>query len=109
MTMGTASTMACMADASASHCPPMQPSPPSTCRYVLAHMTGRRITDMVREDLRISKILAEAFENAIMANGAIGGSTNAMIHLLAIAGRVGVDLSLDDWDRLGRDIRVWST
>ena len=59
---------------------------------------------MVREDLTISRILTrEAFENAIRVNGAMGGSTNAVIHLLAIAGRAGVKLSLEDWDRLGRD------
>ena len=68
-------------------------------------MAGRRIVEMVHEDLRMSKILTKnAFENAIMVNGAIGGSTNAVVHLLAIAGRIGVDLSLDDWDRLGRDM-----
>ena len=68
-------------------------------------MAGRRIVELVREDLRMSKILTrEAFENAIRVNGAIGGSTNAVIHLLAIAGRVGVPLTLDDWDRLGRDV-----
>ena len=66
-------------------------------------MAGRRIVEMVHEDLRMSKILTkEAFENAIMVNGAIGGSTNAVVHLLAIAGRIGVALTLDDWDRLGR-------
>src|SRR6185369_6106076 len=74
-------------------------------RKVLARMAGRRIVEMVKEDLRMSKILTKkAFENAIMVNGAIGGSTNAVVHLLAIAGRIGVDLSLDDWDRLGRDM-----
>jgi dihydroxy-acid dehydratase len=74
-------------------------------RRVLARMAGRRIVQMVHEDLRMSKILTkQAFENAIMANGAIGGSTNAVVHLLAIAGRMGVDLSLDDWDRLGREM-----
>ena len=68
-------------------------------------MAGRRIVEMVHEDLRMSQILTkEAFENAIMVNGAIGGSTNAVVHLLAIAGRMGVKLSLDDWDRLGRDM-----
>ena len=56
----------------------------------------------MKEDLRISKVLTrEAFENAIRANGAIGGSTNAVVHLLAIAGRLGIDLTLDDWDQLG--------
>ena len=74
-------------------------------RHVLCHMAGRRIVEMVREDLRMSKVLTrEAFENAIRVVGAIGGSTNAVIHLLAIAGRIGVDLTLDDWDRLGRDV-----
>jgi dihydroxy-acid dehydratase len=74
-------------------------------RRVLAHMAGRRIVEMVREDLRMSKILTkQAFENAIMTNGAIGGSTNAVVHLLAVAGRIGVDLSLADWDRLGREM-----
>ena len=73
-------------------------------RYVLAHLAGRRIVEMVREDLRISKILTrEAFENAIRVNGAVGGSTNAVIHLIAIAGRIGVKVTLDDWDRLGHE------
>ena len=68
-------------------------------------MVGQRIVDMVKENLTIDKILTkEAFENAIMVNGAIGGSTNAVVHLLAIAGRLGVELNLDDWDRLGRDM-----
>src|SRR5690606_26019514 len=72
---------------------------------VMAHLTGRRIVEMVKDDLKPSDILTrEAFENAIRVNGAIGGSTNAVIHLLALAGRVGVDLTLDDWDRLGRDV-----
>src|SRR5206468_7936679 len=74
-------------------------------RRVLARLVGRRIVQMVHEDLRMSRILTkDAFENAILANGAIGGSTNAVVHLLAIAGRVGVELTLDDWDRLGRDM-----
>ena len=74
-------------------------------RCALAHLAGRRIVEMVREDVRMSTILTrEAFENAIRVNGALGGSTNAVIHLLAIAGRVGVPLTLDDWDRLGRDV-----
>ena len=68
-------------------------------------MVGRRIVEMVHEDLKMSKVLTkQAFENAIRANGAIGGSTNAVIHLMAIAGRLGMDLSLDDWDRLGREV-----
>jgi len=74
-------------------------------RYTLAHLAGNRIVEMVHEDLRMSKILTrDAFENAIRLVGAIGGSTNAVIHLLAIAGRIGVHLTLDDWDRLGRDV-----
>jgi dihydroxy-acid dehydratase len=74
-------------------------------RKVLARMAGRRIVEMVHQDLKMSKILTrDAFENAIMVNGAIGGSTNAVVHLLAIAGRMGVQLSLEDWDRLGRDM-----
>ena len=74
-------------------------------RRVLARMAGRRIVQMVHDDLRMSQILTkQAFENAIMTNGAIGGSTNAVVHLLAIAGRMGVDLSLADWDRLGREM-----
>ncbi|HZP91871.1 MAG TPA: dihydroxy-acid dehydratase, partial [Burkholderiales bacterium] len=74
-------------------------------RYALAHMAGLRIVQMVKEDLRLSRILTrQAFENAIRVNGAIGGSTNAVVHLLAIARRIGVRLTLDDWDRLGRDL-----
>jgi L-arabonate dehydrase len=74
-------------------------------RRVISQLTGRRIVQMVKDDLKPSDILTkEAFENAIRVNGAIGGSTNAVIHLLAVAGRVGVDLALDDWDRLGRDV-----
>jgi dihydroxy-acid dehydratase len=74
-------------------------------RYALAHQAGRRIVQMVEEDLKISRILTrEAFENAIRVNAAIGGSTNAVLHLLAIAGRVGVKLDLDDFDQLGSDL-----
>jgi L-arabonate dehydrase len=74
-------------------------------RSTLAQMTGRRIVQMVHEDLRMSRVLTrEAFENAIFANAAIGGSTNAVIHLIAIAGRIGVPISLDDFDRLGSSL-----
>ena len=106
MTMGTASTMASMVEALGIGLPTNAAIPAvDSRRRVLARMAGRRIVDMVREDLRMSKILTrDAFENAIMVNGAIGGSTNAVVHLLAIAGRIGVPLSLDDWDRLGRDM-----
>jgi L-arabonate dehydrase len=106
MTMGTASTMASMVEALGVGMPQNAAIPAvDSRRGLLARMAGRRIVEMVREDLRLSRILTrQAFENAIRANGAIGGSTNAVIHLLAIAGRIGVDLSLDDWDRLGRDV-----
>ncbi|MGN8006758.1 IlvD/Edd family dehydratase [Acinetobacter sp. 22301] len=103
-TMGTASTMACMAEALGTSLPHNAAIPAvDSRRYVLAHLSGMRIVDMVHGDLRLSKILTqEAFENAIKVNAAIGGSTNAVIHLKAIAGRIGVDLQLDDWNRIGR-------
>lgn len=103
-TMGTASTMACMAEALGTSLPHNAAIPAVDARrYVLAHMSGMRIVDMVWEDLRLSKILTRAaFENAIRVNAAIGGSTNAVIHLKAIAGRIGVDLELEDWTRVGR-------
>ncbi|QEU28640.1 IlvD/Edd family dehydratase [Pseudomonas luteola] len=103
-TMGTASTMACMAEALGTSLPHNAAIPAvDSRRYVLAHLSGMRIVDMVHEDLRLSKILTkQAFENAIRVNAAIGGSTNAVIHLKAIAGRMGVDLELDDWTRVGR-------
>ncbi len=106
MTMGTASTMACMVEALGMGMPGNAAIPAADSRrQVLAHMAGRRIVEMVAEDLKPSDILTkQAFENAIRANGAIGGSTNAVIHLLAIAGRVGVDHTLDDWDEVGRDV-----
>jgi L-arabonate dehydrase len=104
-TMGTASTMACMAESLGVSLPHNAAIPAVDARRsVLAHMSGRRIVEMVHEQLTLSKILTRAaFENAIRTNAAIGGSTNAVIHLKAIAGRIGVDLSLDDWTRLGRD------
>jgi dihydroxy-acid dehydratase len=103
-TMGTASTMACMAEALGTSLPHNAAIPAvDSRRYVLAHLSGMRIVDMVREDLRLSKILTKAaFENAIRINAAIGGSTNAVIHLKAIAGRIGVELDLEDWTRVGR-------
>jgi L-arabonate dehydrase len=103
MTMGTASTMASMVEALGMSLPTNAAIPAADARrYTLAQLTGRRIVEMVREDLRMSKILTRpAFENAIFNNAAIGGSSNAVIHLLAIARRVGVPLTLDDWDRLG--------
>jgi dihydroxy-acid dehydratase len=106
MTMGTASTMACMVEAMGMGLPQNAAIPAvDSRRYVLAQQAGRRIVERVREDLKISKILKrEAFENAIRVNAAIGGSTNAVLHLLAFAGRVGVKLELDDFDRLGHEL-----
>lgn len=106
MTMGTASTMASMAEALGLTLPGNAAIPAvDSRRYVLAHMSGRRIVEMVHEDLRISKILTrENFCNAVRVNGGIGGSTNAVIHLLAMAGRLGVEFTLKDWDDFGRDV-----
>ncbi len=106
MTMGTASTMACLAEALGVALPDNAAIPAvDSRRSELAQRAGRQIVEMVRREVRLSHILTRhAFENAIRVCGAIGGSTNAVIHLLAIAGRVGVPLSLEDWDRLGRDI-----
>jgi dihydroxy-acid dehydratase len=105
-TMGTASTMASMAEALGMALSGNAAIPAvDSRRRVMAQMTGRRIVQMVKDDLKPSDILTrQAFENAIRTNGAIGGSTNAVIHLLALAGRIEVDLTLDDWDRCGRDV-----
>lgn len=104
-TMGTASTMACMAESLGTSLPHNAAIPAvDSRRYVLAHMSGMRAVEMVHEDLRLSKVLTrDAFINAIRTNAAIGGSTNAVIHLKAIAGRIGVDLSLEDWNH-GRGV-----
>jgi dihydroxy-acid dehydratase len=104
--MGTASTMAAMVEALGLSLPGNAAIPAvDSRRYAQAHLAGRRIVEMVDEDLRLSKILTrEAFENAIRVNGAVGGSTNAVIHHLAMAGRVGVPVSLEDWDVLGRGV-----
>ncbi|NKB26456.1 MAG: dihydroxy-acid dehydratase [Rhodobacteraceae bacterium] len=106
MTMGTASTMASLAEAMGMALPLNGAIPaPDSRRAVLAELSGSRIVELVNEDIRMSRILTrDAIENAIVVNGAIGGSTNAVMHLLALAGRLGVDLALDDWDRLGRDV-----
>ena len=106
MTMGTASTMASMVEALGIGMPDNAAIPAVDARRgVLSHMAGRRIVDLVNDDVTISQILTkEAFENAIRVNGAIGGSTNAVLHLIAIARRIGVELNLDDWDRLGRAV-----
>ena len=106
MTMGTASTMACMVEALGVGLPGNAAIPAVDARRnLLAREAGRRIVEMVKHDVKLSQILTrEAFENAIRANAAIGGSTNAVVHLIAIARRIGVTLSLDDWDRLGRNL-----
>ena len=105
-TMGTASTMASMAEALGMALSGNAAIPAvDSRRRVMAQLSGRRIVQMVKDDLRPSHIMTKAaFENAIRTNAAIGGSTNAVIHLLAIAGRVGVDVTLDDWDRCGRGV-----
>ncbi|TCT02321.1 IlvD/Edd family dehydratase [Paralcaligenes ureilyticus] len=106
MTMGTASTMASMVEALGMSLPGNAAIPAVDARRnLLARASGRRIVQMVKDDLVMSKILTrQAFENAIRVNAAIGGSTNAVIHLLAIAGRIGVDLTLADWDALGHKL-----
>ncbi|MCL4423781.1 MAG: dihydroxy-acid dehydratase [Actinobacteria bacterium] len=105
-TMGTASTMACLTEALGLQLPGSAAVPAvDAARKVFAQLAGRRIVAMVRENLCPSQILTrDAFENAVRTNVAIGGSTNAVIHLLAMAGRAGVALSLDDFDQLGRDV-----
>jgi len=106
MTMGTASTMASMVEALGIGLPDNAAIPAVDARrHVLAHLAGRRIVELVKEDVPMSQILTkQAFENAIRVNGAIGGSTNAVIHLIAVAGRLGIDLSIDDWDKFGRGV-----
>ena len=104
--MGTASTMACMVESLGISLPGNAAIPAADSRRkVLAQMSGQRIVEMVREDVRLSTVLTrKAFENAIIVNAAIGGSTNFIIHLLAIAGRIGVPLSLKDFDTLSAKI-----
>ena len=104
--MGTASTMATMVEALGLSLPNNAAIPAADVRRkVISQLSGRRIVEMVKEDLTLSKILTrEAFENAIMVNAAIGGSTNFVIHLLAIAGRIGVDLNMDDFDKFSQHI-----
>ncbi len=106
MTMGTASTMACMVE-SLGMCLSGAAAIPAvdSRKKALAQRSGRRIVEMVKEDLRISKILTrKAFENAIKVNAAVGGSSNFIIHLTAIAGRIGVDLNLEDFDTIGSKV-----
>ncbi|MDP2129497.1 MAG: IlvD/Edd family dehydratase [Erythrobacter sp.] len=106
MTMGTASTMACLVEAMGLSLPYNGTIPAvDSRRRTLAHRTGRRIVEMVREGTPLSRIATrQAFENAIKVNSAIGGSTNAVLHVLAIAGRLGIELTASDFDRLGQDI-----
>ncbi|HUK06083.1 MAG TPA: IlvD/Edd family dehydratase [Burkholderiales bacterium] len=108
MVMGTASTMASMVEALGIGMPGNAAYPAVDARRnLIARMAGRRIVELVKRKVTISKILTKkAFENAIRANAAIGGSTNAVIHLIAIARRLGVDLTLNDWDRLGRGVHT---
>lgn len=104
--MGTASTMACMVESLGLSLPGNAAIPAADSRRkVLAQMSGIRIVEMVKENLRLSDVLTRnAFENAIITNAAIGGSTNFIIHLLAIAGRIGVDLRLNDFDKLSANV-----
>jgi dihydroxy-acid dehydratase len=106
MTMGTASTMACMVEALGLTLPGAAAIPAVDSRKkVMAQLSGRRIVEMVKEGINLSKILTrDAFENSIVVNAAIGGSTNFIIHLLAIAGRIGVPLKLEDFDAIGSKI-----
>jgi dihydroxy-acid dehydratase len=106
MTMGTASTMACMVEALGLTLPGAAAIPAVDSRKkVLAQLSGRRIVEMVKEGLTLSTILTRpAFENAIVVNAAVGGSTNFILHLLAIAGRIGVELTLEDFDTIGSKI-----
>ncbi|MDX1640636.1 MAG: IlvD/Edd family dehydratase [Balneolaceae bacterium] len=105
-TMGTASTMATMCEALGLTLPGASAIPAVDSRKKkMAQLSGRRIVEMVNEDLKLSKILTrKAFENAIIVNAAVGGSTNLIVHLLAIAGRIGVDLDLEDFDEIGSEI-----
>lgn len=106
MSMGTASTMACLVEAMGLQLPGGASLPAVDARRrVLAHQTGRRAVELVKAGTRLSSILTrEAFENAVLVLSAIGGSTNAIVHLLAIAGRVGVPLSLADIDEIARPV-----
>lgn len=104
--MGTASTMASMVEALGLSLPHNAAIPAADARRkVLAHLTGMQIVQMVKNDMVLSKVLTrKAFENAIIVNAAIGGSTNFIIHLLAIAGRIGIELNLEDFDRLSKNV-----
>jgi dihydroxy-acid dehydratase len=105
-TMGTASTMACMAEALGMTLPGLAGTPAADSRLLeAAHRTGRLAVQLVQEERRPSTVLSRSsFHNAIVTLAAIGGSTNAVVHLLAIAGRAGVDLTLDDFDKIGSGV-----
>jgi dihydroxy-acid dehydratase len=105
-TMGTASTMAVVAEALGMTLPGFAGTPAADARLLsLSHETGRQIVEMIRADRRPAQIMVkESFINAIIAVAAVGGSTNSVVHLLAIAGRLGVDLTLEDFDRTGSDV-----
>jgi dihydroxy-acid dehydratase len=105
-TMGTASTMAMVAEALGMTIPGLAGTPAPDSRLLeTAHASGRLAVEMVKADRRISQVVTrESFHNAIVTLAAIGGSTNAVVHLLAIAGRLGIELTLDDFDRLGRGV-----
>lgn len=106
MTMGTASTMACLVEALGISLPGNAAIPAVDARRnLLARNSGRRIVDMVRQDMVMSQVITrQSLENAIRVNASIGGSTNAVIHLIALARRMKLELNLDDWDKLGRDV-----
>jgi L-arabonate dehydrase len=108
MTMGTASTMACVTEALGVQLPGSAAIPAvDSRRFKISHLAGRRIVQMVKEGQKLSDVLTrEAFENAVKVNAAVGGSTNAVVHLLAIAGRIGVKLSLEDFDQLAKEVPV---
>src|ERR671920_1125309 len=105
-TMGTASTMACMAEALGMTLPGFAGVPAADARLLaLSHETGRLAVELVHSDRRPSQVMtAEAFRNAIITLAVVGGSTNAVVHLLALAGRLGVELGLDDFDRIGHEM-----
>ena len=106
MTMGTASSMASLCEG-LGIAPPQNGAIPAVDarRQALAFEAGRRAVQMVHEGLRMSRVLTKpAFANAVRLNAALGGSTNAVVHLIALAGRLGVDFTLDDWDRFGREV-----
>jgi L-arabonate dehydrase len=106
MTMGTASTMATMQEVLGLTLPEASAIPAVDSRKkVMAHLSGNRIVEMVKEGMKMSDIMTrKAFENAIKINSVVGGSTNIVIHMIALAGRIGVDITLDDFDRLGSEM-----